>query len=414
MFSPNCTIIWILQRRINYTLFNYTLLFSGNSNNKYISKHFNSLEIFTKLFRSCEFSQRINKCLNFSLSKETVSIKYQFDVFNIYLNFHFVYASVLVPSICVFNIVTNILIILVFNQYRKNQMKLNKKTEKMYKDMLMIAILNLVYCTLSILGLMSECVLTLSIFCPEIRRNKVVQYFNIIFIIFLKQTLKTFLNENNLLFSLNRYFLTNEQSIGDGQKKYYKILNSKIFFALSFLFCVLLNVYLFFEYSINDFYSTQSFPMNFGSVTSYENKIPLIFKFLNYLVNNFLFLILEIIVDTFLIRSIKKNLRNKESMTTNANTKQEINNAKNKANLMVFLNCLTLVFFRFIDLSLIILYFVMNNEYGLTICSAFLVDVCQIYLKFAEFSFLLSNLFNFFFYFFFNTKFKESYKTLTK
>ena len=145
---------------------------------------------------------------------EKTSITYQFDILNIHLNLHFIYASVLIPILCVFNIVTNILIILVFIEYRKNQKKLNKKCEKMYKNMLMIAILNLAYCTLSLLSLMAESVESQSIFCPEIRRNIFLQYFNIIFILFLKQTIKTFLNEYNLFFSLNRYILINEQSIG--------------------------------------------------------------------------------------------------------------------------------------------------------------------------------------------------------
>ena len=330
MLPPNCAVIWILQRRINSTLLNYSLNFTYGSKNDYIWKYFNSSEIFAKLFKSCEFSIRISKCLNFSFSNEKASNIYNFDNYHIYLNFHFVYASVLFPLICVFNVVTNILIILVFLEYRKNQKKLNKQTEKMYKDMLVIAILNLVYCTLSILSLLSECVESLSIFCPKIRRNVILQYFNIIFILFLKQTVKTFLNENNLLFSLNRYILTNEQSIGDVYKKNFERLNSKLFLALSFLFCLLLNVYIFFEYSINYFFTYLPFPMNSGSLTSYANIIPLIFKFVNYIINNVLFLILEIIVDIILLRSIKKNLRKKSSMATNCNTTLEINIAKKK------------------------------------------------------------------------------------
>ena len=413
MLPPNCTIIWILQRRFNYILLNYTLFIPRSSNYNYILKYFNSSEIFIQSIKSCNFSLRISKCLNFSLSKNKVSFTYQYEVFHIYLKFHFVYASVLIPFICVFNIVTNILIILVFIDYKNNQKKLNKKVEKMYKDMLVIAILNLVYCTLSILSLMSECVESLSIFCPEIRRNIILQYFNIIFIIFLKQTIKTFLNENNLLFSLNRYILTNEQSIGENQKKHFKRLNSKLFFVLSLLFCVLLNVYLFYEYSINDYDSHQPFPMNVGSLLFYSAKTPLVLKFLNYIVNNVLFLILEILVDIILLRSIKQNLKKKESMTMNSNTKQEISNAMHNANLMVFFNCLTLVFFRFIDLSLVVLYYVMNYKAGQTICSQYNFDICQVYLKIAEFSFILSNSFNFFFYYCFNAKFKESYKRIT-
>ena len=415
MLFPNCTIIWILQRRIKYTLLNYTFQYRySRKSNIYISKYLYSSEIINKSIRSCEFPQRMSKCLNLSLSKKKVSITYEYDVFHIYLNFLFIYASVLIPIICAFNIVTNILIVLVFNEYRKNQKKLNKKVDKMYKDMVVIAILNLVYCTLSLLSLMSECMESLSIFCPEIRKSEIVQYFYIIFILFLKQTIKTFINENNLLFSLNRYILTNEQSIGDDQKKHYRRLNSRRFFASSFLFCVLLNVYLFFEYSINDYYSSQQFPMNVGSLTfAYTNKIQLIFKILSYLVNNVFFVIFEIIVNIVLLRSIRKNLRIKESMTS-SHKKQEINNAKHKANLMVFLNCLTLLFFRFFEFSLIILYFVKNDEFRRTICTTYFFDICQVYLKYGEFSFILSNSFNFFFYYSFNTKFKESFKTLTK
>ena len=139
----------------------------------------------------------------------------------------------------------------------------------------------------------------------------------------------------------------------------------------------------------------------------------ILFKVINYFVNNIVFLVLKIFIDIILARSVKKAMEQKEKLSTNKNN-QEKNQTVLRTNLMVILNCLMLVFFRLVDLSLIIVDFDrsdMTKQYNFCLYYDDW-DFCSIFIKFGDLCYILSNFFNFFIYLGFNRKFRECFNSI--
>ena len=130
--------------------------------------------------------------------------------------------------------------------------------------------------------------------------------------------------------------------------------------------------------------------------------------------NNIVFLLLEIFIDIILARSVKKAMELKEKISNNKNNQDEKKQIVLRTNLMVIINCLLLVFFRFIELSLIIVDFdKADQKKQYNFCWYYNDwDICSIFLKFGDLCFILSNFFNFFIYLGFNRKFRECFNSI--
>ena len=179
------------------------------------------------------------------------------------------------------------------------------------------------------------------------------------------------------------------------------------------LFSLSLSIFVFFEFSVNFYLFTHSFPLNNLRRYSKGQIIMFVFKGINYLVNNIVFLVLEIFIDIILARSVKKAMEQKEKLSTNTN-KEEKNQTVLRTNLMVIINCLMLVLFRFIDLALIIVDFDRSDkEKQYNFCYYYSDrDFCSIFFKFGDLCYILSNFFNFFIYLGFNRKFRECFSSI--
>ena len=287
----------------------------------------------------------------------------------------------------------------------------------MFDDLKLIAVLNIAYCVLSLLGILSECVQQNGKYCPYFRINPILQWFNIIFVLYLRGVIKTCLNIQYLVFAFDRYLTTlNSTDETDFIKNTKKFLETKKFKLLVSLFSFGSSIFVFFEFSVNFYAFSYSFPLN---ILRWYKKVPIImfaFKGINYLVNNIVFLLLEIFIDIILAKSVKKAMEQKEKISINKNSQDEKNQTVLRTNLMVIINCLMLIFFRFIDLSLIIVDFDKGDQKKqYNFCFYYPdFDFCSIFLKFGDLCFILSNFFNFFIYLTFNRKFRECFIALFK
>ena len=323
----------------------------------------------------------------------------------------YAYLAFLLPIFSILGIFSNILIIKTIKEYFKIQVRIRKKKEKMFYDIRTIAILNIAYNSLSLLSLMSECINNEeSKFCSSIRMEEFVQYFTIIFVIYFRNAIRIFLSLNYLLFSLNRYILLLDESSKEKHKLKIAFLNSKKlkFFCASVSLC--LSIFFFFEYSINYYFFRNQFPINISRFKALKNDLIDFLKFLNYFLNNILFLLFEIILNALLVKIMHKYVVNNEKLNKSISASKA--GSERRLTVMVVVNCLFLVVFRSIDLFFIILHKI-KDSFGLgeavnTSCGLYDNDFCEVYLKYAEFCYLLSNSFNIFIYYLFNKKFKEA------
>ena len=91
-----------------------------------------------------------------------------------------------------------------------------------------------------------------------------------------------------------------------------------------------------------------------------------------------------------------------------------------KTNIMVLLTCSIMLLLRMSEVYFFVKHRILDNMNNVrnykankiidgNLCTyLFELDICAIYLKIADFFYILSNSFNVFFYFMFNSKFKES------
>ena len=108
----NCTIIWVLQNKINLSL-NKTLRFYNSEG----IRNYNLKKNFSSSFHACNFIERLKTCQNFSINIKSDLKRYEYDTINnLYLS-HYIYNVFMVPFICIFSIILNILIIILIKLF---------------------------------------------------------------------------------------------------------------------------------------------------------------------------------------------------------------------------------------------------------------------------------------------------------
>lgn len=277
-----------------------------------------------------------------------------------------------------------------------------------------------------LLKLINTCIFDESgIFCSSIYKDNASQYFKIIVIHFLGNSLKLCSNISYFLFALSRLIIINSSHqriitqsvrISSTRKKRYGYF---FVFILIFFICSLLSLFKLFQYRLNvDKDYRKDFPYElrdelYCNSSSGEYKCMLFssFKIANSILNDVCMVVLNIIIDIVLIRRLHRHLEEKTSLTQIVTTDyhKNIKKTKKRVNRMVFLNsCLYIISHlpEFLTTLLLIVYSTKIAKFCMFNFS------CDLINEEAEFFSLISISCQFFIYRVFDRNFKASFDDL--
>jgi hypothetical protein len=322
------------------------------------------------LIKKCKFKERLELCKN-NEKKENNNNHYldvyiddfmQFSdlidiVFTKYLNLIFVIISLFI----------NILMVAILSSK-------SLKKDRMYTYLNINSIFNSLSCLITIIDYIAADCSGHSI-CPKIR-TKEYQYYYVILIKLIGNSIKTCSNISHLSFSLSRY-----KKIKGKDYIFIKLLNNlsfKLYLLLIVIFSIGINLFVYFKFSIK-FRDTLSMPYNYRTpaidylstvnnnneynkvnFSDSEYVILNVFQCLKIIFSDLTYIIATTIVDILLFKIVKKQMDNKRKILLNLNQnrtttatgannkkKENILSAEYRISRMIILNEINYFIFRF-------------------------------------------------------------------
>jgi hypothetical protein len=356
-----CTIYWL-----NYYSYVY------NRGNFLIGSNITSLICDDALKLSqCDLENRLKKCeITPYLKKESLfkSIN-DTDILFFIKWLQFILLTILQPLLCGLGIVNNFINLIVI----KNKSKKKEFNETMYRFIEINSIFNIFYCLCMSMKLINTCIFDVgSVFCSSIYKTDSSQYFKIIFIFFLGNSFKLSSNVSYLLFSVSRLILINieKKPVAVAFKKLKKDRSIYYFSAILFVSCVL-SLFRLFQYElnfVNDF--RKEFPYEIynefycdssdsGGLVKSKCNLFKFFKLFNSILNDILFVLINLIVDLILVRKCHKYLNKKMLYITDVDHRKSTEKSRKQLNRMIFYNGLLYVFSHlpeFVTTLLLVIY----------------------------------------------------------
>jgi hypothetical protein len=349
-FDCTCTILWLIKYynlyyKEDFSDFRFESIgYIGTPNYPNLSAQ---ICFGSKL---CEFDGMFNKCEKVTIEKQKSS-----PIFGGYMtNYYtlkwtqYIIEVFFKSTFCLLGIITNLMNILVIKNEKKNK---NFKPV-MYKHLLINSIFNILFCLIHILSLMNICIFSRTSFCSSIYKYESVQYFKIFGVYFFGSSIRLSANISYILLCLTRFFLSTSSNEPNKYFKKINTMNLKYFYSFVVIFGCSLSSFKIYEYSATDFYSfiTVYFPFDKYGINvcdksinkskSFELRCDL-FPVLNWIsnfINNVLFLILNVIIDIFLIRFSNEMLERKRKVITDKKHLEEAIKYKEKVNKMAVTN----------------------------------------------------------------------------
>lgn len=414
----------------------------------YLTKHSNLIEkIWVQTFilsispeindSTCNFERLFNSCKTSDLKKVTEISTY--DISYILEWIELVGPILTFPIISIIGIITNLLVVItVTSKKNKEYLKENKRT---FEYMASNSVFNVVECFLSVFTLMSECLGNGSVFCSSVMHQDSVKAFKVYVVTYFGEVMKTCSLLTIIGFSLERYILASDTNIAWLKK--FSNIKKRYIFVFIFLFSCLTCVNKIFEYKIstdqyglNDDYlaSNEAPKLNIFYLVndSYQN-LKLLFMisyYLHYILNDFILLSANFLVDLALVKQVRRDLRAKKKFLKELRMKfkiktktkstglselknklilheklEQIAEAEENTNKMILYS---LILFAFCRLPELILYMYLLNTSDLnadTTYGSLLVNIIQYFYNF-------SYLTNLIFYLKFNKNFRDSFRNL--
>jgi hypothetical protein len=340
-----CTVLWLIQFSKYYLNTNYSdyKISFYNLNSIFFDLPFKARDCVDSLKRvgQCEFNKRLENCnkSTFSQMSESLSLDNDLEVFFLIKWTQLIILEFLLPIFSLIGIITNLITIKVL----RNNMNSAEMKDEMYKHIFVNALFNLFYCMITFLRVVNVCIFDLSIFCSSVYQYSSSQYFKIIFVYFVGNALKLCINVSYVSFSLCRFMLSSTKT--NKLLKMYEKLNLVWFYLVVVVLSCLISGFKLFEYRLNEIYnSSKSFPFQIYDIgnCNLSDRYCYLFRALNF-VNDFIkdifFFFINLIIDIFLFRKVKRNLDKKIKISQNDTAKiSQANKTKNKINQMVILN----------------------------------------------------------------------------
>jgi hypothetical protein len=422
-----CTFLWLIK--------NYEIYFNLSSTNPRLSSHYENyfenasfrhcLKNYSTLYDSCQFESKFNRCLTTSFKR---TLQNEFTVTRVYFLLEWLKLIIEVYAKTFFSILgllTNFLIMLVI----KNRFKTSKKClqNTMYEHVFYNSVFNFSFCLINSLSLMNVCVFPKSSFCSSVYKTNGAQYFKIVFVLFLGNSIRLCCNFSFIYFALSRLYISTSK-----KPRLFLLLQSvnlKLFYLIMFGLSSVWSMFKLFEYKPNEAYSSfdTNFPYNrydskycqhtdvmlqyytFFNYYPPECTIFPILNLVNNILNNILFLFVSFLIDFLLVRFANKNYQHKKQLF---HDKKHINEAlehKKKIKKLVITNGVLYSFSHIPQFILTLLLIVSKRE--LEFFCYFYFSCTEMNDLFETFGFISISL-QFFVYNHFDLNFHRSFKDL--
>ena len=407
-----CTLIWLqkyyhiykseindgIDYESNYRDVLYSFIFEINSTFNYCSNQ--NLD--------CNFGNNFKKCKkdsarNFSDSNDT-------NILFLIKWFQFILLIILQPLVCSLGIVNNFLTILVV----RNKKKKKEFNHSIYKLIQINCLFNILYCMVIAFNLMNSCVFyTSSVFCSSVYQMDSVQTAKIILIKFLGNALKMCSNFSYLSFSISRLVLISRQKENKPHTKFSNLIFTVYFFVLLVLSCVL-SIFRLFQFRINfEKGYRKDFPFEFRNeefckkqMNNFECKLFNSFKISNHFLNDILCVFVNLMVDLILMKKFKKHLKNKSIHIVDTDQRMNIQKRKKNLNRMVLVNSFIYILSHLPEFATTLMLIVFSKKIS-RFCDTNLS--CDLINEEAEVFCLISIVFQFFIFRFYDKNFKASF-----
>lgn len=421
-----------LMIKFGQQIFNCTCLISWLINN-----NFTDLNTNLDIKNQCDFLKINEKCFMFkfeeSCNSKSFKVKSNIKVIDTLYQTEFLsfFIGILIPFISIFSIILNLfnLSILRSLNIKENKTK-SKNKNSLFFLMFFNSILNVIFAVIYFFHIFNICVFQNGIFCPFISHSLFIQYYEIYFVEYLANVVKTSSNIIALLVSLERYinYMSNCKS-----KIQQIIVKKKIILLISLIISFFINLDKIITSKINSnffdqnyFYSYPEFPFKntfkgiFDKKFAYQDgfsflkiKNPLYFAIFlgNFLFNNILLLQLLLIFDILLLIKFRKDISIKNKICEKIlNHKNRENKIKNKCiamktTLAIIIYSKILFACRVTEFIFILIVFKLNVQNK--VCSEE-NKICTNLIQAGSFIYLISTCLTFFIYFFLNNHFRKA------
>lgn len=378
--------------------------FSDDYNNLMIHEHKNETA-------KCNLDEMLSLCFNIT-SNQVYRQPDQRDFFYTIHIIELIGPIITFPIVTVIGAITNLLIIFVIYN-KRNESTLNEN-RRLFTYLAVNSAFNAIECILSSFRLMSECLGTNSLYCSTIMNMESTQKFKIFVVEYFGEVMKTCSVITMLLFSLERYRLTKgkKNRLLDALAN---VRSRNVFISLvSFAFLTCLNKLN--EYDAYFFYFDQN---EYPTLVIFRqmgwNVFFTVTYLIHYIFNDFLALLVNTLVDIWLVNCVKANLRQKKKFNLNLLDKshgrnkqaqlklEEIIQTEKNTNQLILYSLLTYVFCRLPEL---ILYMYFVNP---TLKIDYLVAFGPTLVNIIQYMYVLSYVTNLFFYIKFNKPFRIAF-----
>ena len=266
-----------------------------------------------EMLEKCSFEQRLSLCSNYSLPLNSPDENYLLPTYKVYQIFawlQFIGPIITFPIFAAAAVILNFLIILIIRSKKNKKEKLFDS--KMFQLIEMNSVFICIGCLTYQFRLLGICLGVNSIFCPSrsFQDNVVVFYF-LSFTVYLSEAMKSGSMIIGLMFSFQRYVDTTKtenahlKRLSDMKISYLYIFSAVYGFGLSW--AILLDI----ADTVQD--SVINIPSRRLLVsTHFDDQMGrTVFYFFYYILNDFVVIIINLVVDIRLVISIKRNLSKK-------------------------------------------------------------------------------------------------------
>ncbi len=354
-----------------------------------------------------------------------------YDIDFVYMLTESLILFVLTPLVCLLGLILNSLVIWSISENQKSELK-----EDFYKYMSLNAKFNCIYSLIYMFTPINYCSNYPSgVFCSLIYDSLFAQYFKIIVIAYLGESVKLCANVSYILMTVNRYML-----IGREHNKILEAVSKVNFVKFTFGLVsssLALNIGYIFQFRANngnDFYMRGQFLFHsydfYPSIEEGNKSFTTFLIMLYMIVNYFLFLIINTSIELVIVYKLRKEIRDKKERFANMTTgvsgnsnlsfrqrrKAEADDKKERrAITMVLVNGLVNLFLRFPE------FFTFFNNWNMLFEASYLyfwlcekARVCKYLMEVANFAYLLTFSTNCVIYYLFNAKFRQTFQAFTR
>jgi len=377
----SCTIYWLLQYSKQYLnedfsfykfkiVIDYPYKFESYSI-RYCLKE----ENYTEKIKECNFEKMTEKCLGITYKPNR-----EFTFWgNLNNSYHFEWLQLIIQVImmsilCVIGVVTNFLIIIVIGKMDSKILE-----NPLYTHMRMNSIFNIIYCLLNIFSLfilVGFCFFENTLFCLKNDRSEAMQYYQIYFDHFLRNSVRLCSNFSYIAVSLTRFISTTKTSHAFKLLKKFADIRIKKFYTLIILLSICLSIFMAFEFKVNknhssydkgapfDAYDTNHCQPEFIDSKSLAVKCKLfsIFNMLNNVINNIAFLFFSVFIDIFLIKFSNDTLKRRLKLFTDVEVIHNTKEFKKRINKMILAYGILYLSSHLLEFIVAILFLVFNEQ----------------------------------------------------